>query len=94
MKQLKLAKSWELDPLISAFTEMRQSRTWRAACSNLNPNQQSCLGLNRSLFSPLVALRLVEVDEDYAQGDWVEAMFDLDQIWYPGVVEDPFPATV
>ncbi|CAE7259103.1 unnamed protein product [Symbiodinium pilosum] len=35
-------------------------------------------------------MRLVEVDEDYAQGDWVEAMFDLDQIWYPGVVEEAF----
>ena len=34
-------------------------------------------------------LRIVEVDDDYMKGDWVEAMFEADQEWYPGVVEDP-----
>ena len=31
---------------------------------------------------------MVEVDDDYVKGDWVEAMFEDDQAWYPGVVED------
>eukprot|EP00439_Symbiodinium_sp_Y106_P047449 s3468_g6.t1 len=35
-------------------------------------------------------LRIVEVDDDYVKGDWVEAMFEDDQAWYPGVVEDVF----
>ena len=35
-----------------------------------------------------VSLRIVDVDVDYVKGDWVEAMFEEDQVWYPAVVEE------